>query len=79
MSPLDIEALRTAIYVIGGLIGGLVALTGYLLRRHFDSMDVKLDLILTTISDLRERIAVLEVHAGIRPGAPAPAPSKSHK
>lgn len=78
MSQLDVEALRTAIYIIGALIGGLVALTGYLLRRHFDAMDVKLDLILTTISDLRERIAVLEVHAGIRPGAPSQA-AKAHK
>lgn len=77
VNQLDVEALRTAIYIIGALIGGLVALTGYLLRRHFDAMDVKLDLILTTISDLRDRVTVVEVHLGLK--GPLPTPSKGHK
>ena len=86
MSQIDLEAIRTAIYIVGAILGVMMTIGGFFLRRAIDQVDTrfagideKLGTILEGMSALRERVTVLEVHAGIRPGAPPPAPAGKHK
>lgn len=73
------ELLRVAVLIVGGCLGGLVALVGWLLKRSIDQLDRKLDELMREIGSLRtdhgalrDRVTRLEVLAEAGRALPSP-------
>lgn len=73
------ELVRVAVLIVGGCLGGLVALVGWLLKRSIDQLDRKLDDLMRQLDTqradhlaLRDRVTRLEVLAEAGRALPSP-------